>query len=381
MGDSAKLLPMFASILATESSEGVPGGDIVVAGWAWAAFLGLIAVLLLLDLFVFNKEAHEITLREAAVTSIFWVSLGLLFTLVVWWGIDGAAAGQYLTGYVIEKSLSVDNVFVWAMIFGYFAVPKHLQHRVLFWGIFGALVLRAIFIFAGVALLERFEWMLFVFGGFLVLTAIRVAKGHDEGHDPSHSPVVRIMRRIVPVTDGYREHHFIVREDGKRMATLLLMVLVLVEATDVIFAVDSIPAILAVSRSQFIVFTSNAFAILGLRALYFLLAGAKDKLVYLDQGLGVILFYVGCKMIASHWFHINTVISLGIIVVALSITVWLSLRHAKAEEARLAASGGGGTGPTDLDAPVADVIPPVDGEAPSDGPAAARTPAEDLDGA
>ncbi len=329
----------FASLASTATGD-VPGADLPVEGWMWVAFLALVAVLLLADLFLFHREAHEISMREAAVTSVFWVALGVSFSLAIWALLGGAAAGQYLTGYVIEKSLSVDNVFVWAVILSYFAVPKAYQHRVLFWGVFGALVLRAVFIFAGVALLNAFDWMLFVFGAFLVVTAWRVARHDNEEIHPERNPVLKLMRRVVPVTSEYHGQRFWVKIDARRFATPLLVVLVLIEATDVVFAVDSIPAILAVTRSEFIVFTSNAFAILGLRALYFLLAGAAGKLRYLNVGLGVILGYVGVKMIISEWYHLPTLLSLGVIAVVLTITVVVSLR-ADAREHGAAPDGTG----------------------------------------
>ncbi len=317
---------MTATLLAAKTDSESLGSEILVAPWAWAAFIALIAVLLLADLFLFHRDAHEISIREAAITSIFWVSLGLSFSFVIWATLGGSAAGQYLTGYVIEKSLSVDNVFVWAVILSYFAVPKAYQHRVLFWGVFSALVLRALFIFAGIALLETFDWMLYVFGAFLVVTAYRVATHDNQEIHPERNPVLKLMRRVVPVTGDYDGQHFWTKIDGRRFATPLLVVLVLVEATDVVFAVDSIPAILAVTRSQFIVFTSNAFAILGLRALYFLLSGAADKLRYLNVGLGVILGFVGVKMLIANWYHIPTLLSLVVIAVVLTITVIVSLR-------------------------------------------------------
>lgn len=319
--------------LAASAGSDVPGADIHVAPWAWAAFVGLIVVLLVLDLKVFHREAHAVSPSEALRFSIFWIALGLAFTFVIWGTLGGPAASQYITGYLIEKSLSIDNVFVWAVIFTYFGVPAEYQHRTLFWGIFGALVLRAIFIFAGVALLETFDWIIFVFGGFLLITAWRIAH-HDEGEvHPERNPVLKLVRRFVPSTSEYRGDHFFVREAGRRLATPLFAVLVMVEATDVIFAVDSIPAILAVTRSQFIVFTSNAFAILGLRALYFLLAGYQGRFIYLNQGLGVILGYVGVKMLIAEWYHIPTFVSLGVIVVVLSLTIWLSLRASARKEA------------------------------------------------
>lgn len=299
--------------------------------WLWGGFIAAIVVMLLLDLFVFHRDAHDISLKEAAITSAIWVAIGLGFTAVVYFLLDpgGTAATQYLTGYIIEKSLSVDNVFVWAVIFGYFAVPGKYQHRVLFWGIFGALVMRAIFIFAGAELLDRFSWMLFVFGALLIFTAWKVSFHSSEEIHPEKNIVLRLVRRIIPVSAEYNGQKLFTRRNAKLFATPLFIVLVLIEATDVIFAVDSVPAILAVSRDRFIVFTSNALAILGLRAMYFLLEGVRPRLVHLNKGLGVILFYVGVKMIASNWYHIDPFLSLGIIAVILTVTVVASLRATK----------------------------------------------------
>jgi tellurite resistance protein TerC len=319
--------------LATEAPANEALRRFDVPGWLWLAFIVGIFVLLLLDLLVFHREAHAISIREAAITSTGWILLGVAFTLVVWWALGGDAGAQYITGYIIEKSLSVDNVFVWAVIFSYFSVPGMYQHRVLFWGIFGALVLRAIFIFAGVALLERLSWLLFVFGGLLIFTAVRVATHSAEDIHPERNPVLKLVRRFVPVTADFDGQKLFTRENGRRLATPLFVVLVLIEATDVVFAVDSVPAILAVSRDPFVVFSSNALAILGLRALYFLLEGARGKLIYLNRGLGVILFYVGVKMIVSEWYHIPTFVSLVVIAVVLAITVWASLRASKRIEA------------------------------------------------
>lgn len=332
MARSFTVHAMFTVLLAAgeESSSALRRFD--VPGWLWVAFLVGVAALLLLDLLVLHREAHEISMREASVTSAAWIALGVAFTGVVWWILGAEAAGQYITGYVIEKSLSVDNVFVWAVIFSYFAVPNRYQHRVLFWGIFGALVLRAIFIFAGVALLERLDWLLFVFGGLLLFTAWRVWSHAGEEIHPERNPVLKLVRRFVPVTPEYDGQRLFSRENGRRLATPLFVVLVLVEATDVVFAVDSVPAILAVSRDPFIVFSSNALAILGLRALYFLLAGAHDRLVYLSKGLGVILAYVGVKMIVSEWYHIDAFLSLGIISLILTVTIVLSLRASRPSE-------------------------------------------------
>jgi tellurite resistance protein TerC len=303
--------------------------SIDVQWWAWVGLFGLILVLLLVDLLVFHRHAHAVRTREAALESTAWIGIGLAFGLVVWALYGGQATGEYYAGYLIEKSLSVDNVFVWALIFTYFAVRAEYQHRVLFWGIFGALVLRLIFIFAGVALLERFTWLLFLFGAFLVFTGIRLAaRGEAEVH-PDRNPVLRFVRRVVPSTPDYEGQKLFVHRGHKMLATPLFAVLVLIEVTDVVFAVDSVPAVLAVSREQFIVFASNAFAILGLRALYFLLADMRDRFEYLQFGLAVILVYVGCKMIASHWYHIPTALSLGFIALVLVASVLASMRKSR----------------------------------------------------
>jgi tellurite resistance protein TerC len=313
-------------VLGDASTSSVPGADLVVSPTAWGIFLVFVAVVLLLDLFVFHRDDHEISVREAAVSSAGWIALGLAFGVVVWVWLGSSAAGQYYAGYLIEKSLSVDNVFVWAVILGFFAVPREFQHRVLYWGIFGALFLRAIFVFAGIALLERLSWLTFVFGAFLVFTGFRVARDHGEEVHPERNPVLRFMRNHIPITPDYRGHHFFVKEQGKRWATPMFAVLVMIELTDVVFAVDSIPAILAVSRSTFIVFSSNVFAILGLRSLFFVLAGFQDRLVHLNKGLGVVLGFVGVKMLIERWYHIPTVVSLGVIAFILTVTVVLSLR-------------------------------------------------------
>jgi tellurite resistance protein TerC len=295
--------------------------------WQWGALLGFIILLLLIDIVVFHKEAHVATTREAAVESIIWISIGLAFTFVVWFAFSGAAAGEYISGYLIEKSLSIDNVFVWALIFTHFRVPQKYQHRVLFWGIFGALVLRAIFIFAGVALIERFEWVLYIFGAFLLYTAIKLVVKTDEDHDPTNGKFIKLVRRVVPTTEKLDGQKLFTKENGKRLATPLFAVLMLVEATDVIFAVDSVPAVLAVSHEQFIVFSSNAFAILGLRALYFLLADLHARFSYLQQGLAVILAFVGIKMLIAEWYHIPTFLSLLVIALVLAISIIASLQR------------------------------------------------------
>ena len=307
--------------------------SIDVPPWAWVALVGVIVVLLVADLLIVHRRPHAIGFREAAIESSVWIALGLSFTVViaVVWG--GGAAGEYLAGYAIEKSLSVDNVFVWAVLLSYFAVPAEYQFRVLFWGVFGALILRAAFIFGGVALLEQFEWVLYIFGAFLVFTAVRIARHKETEVHPEHNPVLRIIRKVVPSTTEYDGQKLFTRRTGALLATPLFVVLVLIETTDVVFAVDSVPAILAVSRETFIVFASNAFAILGLRALYFLLAGMADRFRYLHIGLGVILGFVGLKMLLADLFHVPILISLAFIFLALAITVLASLHAERRDEA------------------------------------------------
>jgi tellurite resistance protein TerC len=316
------------SSLASVASESGKAdfADFHVPLWVWGAFLAVVVALLVADLLLVHKTAHVITTKEAAIESAIWISIGVAFTFVVWGAWGGQAAGEYISGYLIEKSLSVDNVFVWAIIMSYFAVPREFQFRVLFWGVFGALVLRFAFIFAGVGLLNRFEWMLFVFGGFLIVTAIRLLQHSDEEIHPENNPVLKLVRRIVPSTHEYHGQSMFAKVDGRKLATPLFAVLVVIETSDVIFAVDSIPAILAVSRHTFIVFSSNAFAILGLRALYFLLADLRDKFDYLQPGLAVILAFVGTKMILAEWFHIPTFVSLGVIAAVLAVAIIASIK-------------------------------------------------------
>ncbi len=312
-----------------------------VPGWVWAVFVVVVAALLFGDLLIVHRKPHAITLREASIESAVWIGIGLAFTLVmvIWQG--GDAGGEYLAGYLIEKSLSVDNVFVWAVILNYFAVPAEYQFRVLFWGIFGALVLRALFIFTGVTLIENFDWILYVFGAFLIFTAFRIARHRDTEIHPEDNPVLKVFRRLVPSTTEYDGQRLFTRRHGRLLATPLFAVLVLIESTDVVFAVDSIPAILAVSREPFIVFSSNAFAILGLRALYFVLAGMAGRFRYLNLGLGVILAFVGVKMILADWYHLPIWISLTVIAVILTVTIVASLRAEERDHAR----ADRGTGP------------------------------------
>lgn len=315
-------------LVATEAAGRGNFVDLEVAPWQWIALGVIVGGLLLADLLIVHRTAHEISFKEAIIESAGWIVISLVFGLYVLWEWGGSAAGEYYAGYLIEKSLSIDNVFVWAVILGYFKIPPKYQFRVLFWGVFGALVLRGIFVFAGVELLERFEWLLFVFGAFLLYTAWKMAQPDDHQVDPENSVVLRAVRKVIPTTDELHGQKMFVKENGHRMATPLFAVLILIEATDVVFAVDSVPAILAVSREQFLVLSSNAFAILGLRALYFAFAGMKDRFQYLDYGLAAILGFVGIKMIIARWYHIPTWASLIVIVAFLSAAIWYSLRHA-----------------------------------------------------
>ncbi|EHR51263.1 integral membrane protein, TerC family [Saccharomonospora marina XMU15] len=299
-----------------------------VPWWAWAAVIGVLLLMLAVDLFA-HRKVHVVGVREAAVWSVVWVALGVAFGVVVWqvWGAEFGA--QYYAGYLIEKSLAVDNVFVFAIIFSYFAVPREYQHRVLFYGVLGALVFRGAFIAAGSVLIASFAWILYVFGAFLVMTGVRMARHRDETIDPRRSVVLRMFRRFVPITETYEGQRFLVRRAGRLVATPLLAVLVLVEVTDIVFAVDSIPAIFAVTREPFLVFSSNAFAVLGLRALYFLLADLMYRFVYLKLGLAVVLVWVGAKLLLLDIYKIPTNLSLAVVGAILAVAVtasWLRTR-------------------------------------------------------
>ncbi|HEX6246763.1 MAG TPA: TerC family protein [Nocardioidaceae bacterium] len=300
--------------------------------WAWLAVLGVILVMLAIDLFAHRRE-HVVGVREAAVWSAIWVSLGLGFGVVVWNVYGAQAGGEYFAGYLIEKSLAVDNVFVFALIFTYFSVPRQYQHRVLFYGVLGALVFRAVFIAGGVVLIEQFAWILYVFGAFLVYTGWKMYRLRDTEADPGKNPVLRLVRRFVPTTDEYHGQKFWVKKAGKWVATPLFTVLVLVETTDIVFAVDSIPAIFAVTQEPFLVFTSNAFAILGLRAMYFLLADLIHRFVYLKVGLSVILIFVGIKMLLLDVYKIPIALSLTVISLSIAISVVASLRATRDQSA------------------------------------------------
>ncbi len=293
--------------------------------WAWFALAALVAVLIAVDLLVFGRGEHEVSMKDALIWSIIWTVLGLAFAgvMLVWH--DQAQAGEYLSGYLIERTLSMDNLFVFAVIFGYFAVPYGLQPTILMYGIIGALVLRLIFILAGAALLDAFHWVIYIFGAFLIYTAYRLINAHGETVEPDKNPILRLIRSRMKVTDEYHGTKVFIRENGVRYATPVLAVLAVVATTDVIFAIDSIPAIFAVTREPFIVFAANAFALMGLRALYFLLAGAMQRFEYLSHGLALLLAIVGLKMLLSGVFHPPVWATLVVITVVLGGAVAYSL--------------------------------------------------------
>lgn len=294
--------------------------------WLWVGFNVFILAMLALDLGVFHRKAHVVSLKESLTWTMVWVFLALVFNAGVWKFYGSQKALEFFTGYLIEKSLSVDNVFVFALLFSYFAVPRVYQHKVLFWGILGALVMRALMIGLGAALISRFSWVIYIFGAFLVLTGIKMILKREEEIHPERNPVVRWFKKLVPVTADYREDRFFVVEKGIRHATPLFVVLLLVEFTDLIFAVDSIPAIFAVTTDPFIVYTSNVFAILGLRSLYFALSGVMNKFHYLKIGLGVVLAFVGVKMLLAHSpYKIDTLVSLGVVTLILAASIVASL--------------------------------------------------------
>ena len=301
----------------------------------WIIFNAFVLVMLALDLGVFHRHAHTVRLKEAIGWSIFWVVLALLFNLGLYWfwpdgqgGYTPAQAGlAFFTGYVIERALSFDNIFVFVVLFSYFRVPSQYHHKVLFWGILGALILRAIFIFAGVALIEKFHWTIYILGVFLIFTGIKMALAKGTEVHPERNPVLKLLRRFLPVSKDYVEGHFLTRIDGRLLATPLFIVLMMVETTDLVFAIDSIPAILAITTDSFIVYTSNIFAILGLRALYFALAGVMDMFHYLHYGLAAVLVFVGVKMLLdAGWdYDIGIGWSLGIVGALLAVATIVSL--------------------------------------------------------
>jgi tellurite resistance protein TerC len=307
--------------------------------WLWIGFNLFVLSMLAVDLGVFHRRAHKVSIKEATIWSVVWISLAMLFNLglyLFWDKLSPAsnysnseAALAFFTGYLIEKSLSVDNIFVFVLIFSFFAVPAIYQHRVLFWGILGALLMRGALIVVGAVLLKEFHWIIYIFGAFLIFTGIRMALHRNEEMHPEQNPLIKLLRRIMPVTENYEGDHFFIRRAGKLMATPLFLVLLIVETTDLIFAVDSIPAIFAVTNDPFLVYTSNVFAILGLRSLYFLLAGVIDKFYYLKLGLSAVLTFVGTKMVIVDIYKIPVGWSLGVIASILAISVGASLLRSR----------------------------------------------------
>lgn len=291
----------------------------------WIGFNAAVLVLLWADLCVVHRTAHVVSIREALLASAAWIGAALLFNGAIagWWGHKPAL--EFLTGYLVEEALSVDNLFIFLLIFSYFRVPPEHQHRVLFWGILGALVMRVTFILAGIALLDRFHWVMYLFGAFLVLTGVKLAVEKDQEVHPEHNPVTQLFRRIMPVTTDYAGHRFFVRQDGRWLATPLFIVLLVVETTDVVFAVDSIPAVLGVTRDPFIAYSSNVCAILGLRSLYFALAGMLRLFHHLHYGLAFILAFVGVKMCIADYYHIPIGVALGVIGGTLALSILASL--------------------------------------------------------
>jgi tellurite resistance protein TerC len=297
----------------------------------WMTFIAVILVMLALDLGVFHRHSHKVTFREAAIWSAVWIGLAMAFNGLLYWWEGPKPALEFFTGYLVEKSLSVDNIFVFVLLFTYFRVPEQYQHRVLFWGVVGALVMRAVLIAVGAALLSKFHWVLYLFGAFLVLTAVKLLWLKGREFDPRDNPVLRLFRRFHPVTEEYHGERFFMVRDGVRYATPLFLVLLMVETTDLIFAVDSIPAVFGITRDPFIVFTSNVFAILGLRSLYFLLAGVIDRFHHLQTGLAFVLAFIGVKMLLADVYKVPVGVSLGVIAAVLGASVVLSLLRPQEE--------------------------------------------------
>lgn len=296
----------------------------------YGIFTLFILAMLAIDLGVFNRKAHVVSLREAVIWSIVWVVLALLFNAGVWWYEGPTKALEFLTGYLIERALSFDNIFVFVIIFSYFSVPQHLHHRALFWGVLGALITRALFIAAGAALISRFDWILYLFGAILVVSGWKMFSQKDIEVHPDRNIFIRLARTLFPVTSGYDSGRFFSRIDGRFAITPLLLVLLTIETTDVVFAVDSIPAVFGVTQDTFIVYTSNIFAILGLRATYFLLAGIMDTFHYLSHGLSAILIFIGMKMLLVDIIHVPILLSLVVVAVVLAVSVVASLMHRRA---------------------------------------------------
>ena len=299
--------------------------------WLWGGFLALIFLFLALDLGLFHKRDTVMSARQAMGWMAVWACTALLFDGFVWWEFGGAKALDFLTGYLIELSLSVDNLFVFVLVFATFAIPPHLQHRVLFWGILTALVLRAGMIIGGTALLTRFHWLIYVFGAFLVVTGVRIFTQEESEPHPEKSVAFRLLRRVIPATSRFEGHRFFVVEAGRRVATPLFLSLALIEVSDVVFALDSVPAIFGVTLDPFIVFTSNIFAILGLRSLYFAVAQLLNRFEHLKSGLAIVLVFIGLKMCVSAWIHVNSLVSLAVVVVILGGSIGYSLWRTRHE--------------------------------------------------
>jgi len=300
-----------------------------VSSTFWIGFNVFVLLMLALDLGVFNRKAHEVTVKEALIWSGVWMCLALTFNGLIYYWFGEPKAIEFLTGYLIEKTLSIDNIFVFVLVFGYFKVPSIYQHKVLFWGILGALLMRVIFIFAGVALIEKFRWTIYIFGAFLIYTGYKMLTQKDKEMEPEKNPLIVFVRKIMPISDKFEGGKFFVTQNGKRFATPLFLVLIVIETTDLIFAVDSIPAILSITQDHFIVYTSNVFAILGLRSLYFALAHVVNRFVYLSVGLAAILMFVGLKMVLADVIKLPAFVSLLIIGVIITISIVLSLLKTK----------------------------------------------------
>jgi tellurite resistance protein TerC len=293
--------------------------------WFWVGFNALVLVMLAVDLGIFHRKAHVVSMREALTWTLVWLTLALSFNAWIWQYAGDQAALEFLTGYLVEKSLAVDNIFVFVLIFSFFAVPQMYQHRVLFWGILGALLMRGAFIAAGAYVLERWSWVIYIFGGLLVVTGIRMLVKRDQEPDLAENRLVRFAQRVLPLTNKYHDQKFVLRENGRLLVTPLLLVLLLVEVSDLIFAIDSIPAIFAITRDPFIVYTSNVFAILGLRSMYFLLANVVHRFVYLKIGLSFVLVFIGFKMLIAEWHHIDTTHSLLVVAFLIAGSIIASL--------------------------------------------------------
>jgi tellurite resistance protein TerC len=311
--------------------------ETVANPWLWAGFIAVVLVLLALDLGIFHKEDRPVPAREALSWVVVWALLALAFDGFIWWRFGPVRATEFLTGYLIEQSLSVDNLFVFVLVFATFRIPAHLQHRVLFWGILTALVLRGGMIIGGTALLQRFHWLLYVFGAFLLITGVKLLFHEEEEHEPEHSLAFRVLRRIIPATPELEGHAFFVPRARRWVATPLFLCLALIEISDVVFALDSVPAIFGVTLDPFIVFTSNIFAILGLRSLYFAIASLIGRFEYLKAGLAIVLVFIGAKMLAARWVSVSAAVSLLVVVALLGGAVGISLLKTR----RLAATARG----------------------------------------